>query len=342
MSLERFRAYIDLSRIHGTPIIIGIFSIGLISGIALSSPFTYLLSAVIIFFFKTSGAVLNDLTDYDLDSLDPTLQNKPIQSGLIKKREAFVYFLFCFISGLILSIISLPIIATLILLTALGISYAYNIWGKFFPVTFEILFPISMGLLVISGSFVSGGPTQITLLLSVIVYVAFIIGQWINSVRDAEVDISSNVGSIAALDLFDPLNPKRKTSITYIAGYILWAIYTITLLVPFIFSLVSIIYLPIVIGIHSIVTLSIFWLMFKGKTRKDFNKALVFDVVSCWFVIPFYLIEKEGLLAPFALLCFVVIGTFLAIFTERASQYKITITKNKIQSLNEDLAYQNN
>lgn len=332
MSWKRFQAFIDLSRVHGTPIIIGVFLVGIISGIKVTSLTDYIISIIILFFFKTSGAVLNDLTDFDMDSLDPVLQNKPIQTGLIKKREAWIYSILCLISGLALSIVSLPFLTTLLLLIILGVSVIYSLWGKFFPVTFEVLFPISMGTLVIAGSFVSGGPTQLTLLLSVIVYTAFIFGQWINSIRDVEVDIVANVGSIATLDSFNPKDPCKKTSITFIAGYIIWCMYTIALLMPFFLSVVQLFYLPFVILIHFIITYLIFRWVFKANSREDFNKILVFDVVSCWFPVSLYIIDQAGWVASFGLLTFIVIGTFLAIGIEKASQYKIAISYYKTKS----------
>jgi 4-hydroxybenzoate polyprenyltransferase len=333
MSWNRFQAFIDLSRIHGTPIIIGVFLVGIISGINVTSLNNYIISIIILFFFKTSGAVLNDITDFDMDSLDPVLQNKPIQTGLITKREAWIYFILCFISGLSLSILFLSFLTTLLLIVILGVSVTYSIWGKFVPVTFEVLFPISMGALVIAGSFVSGGPTQLTLLLSVIVLTAFIFGQWINSIRDVEIDIVAKVGSIASLDFFNPNNPRKKTCVTFIAGYIIWCMSTVALLMPFFFSVVQFFYLPFVILTHSIITFLIFRWVFVANSRRDFNKILVFDVVSCWFPVLLLIMDKGGWVLSFGFLSFIVIGTFVAISIEKASQYKIAIIYNKSNSL---------
>jgi len=342
MNLERLRAYIDLSRIHGTPIIIGIFLTGIISGIALSSPFIYIVSAVIIFFFKTSGSVLNDLTDFELDSLDTTLKNKPIQSGVISKRNAWIYLGFCFFAGLLLSVLFLPYQATILTLFALGLVYIYNFKGKFMPLGLELLFPLSMFILVIAGSYVAGGPNQITLLLAFMLFLTNVFAQWINSLRDIECDKRSNVGSIAVLDSFTHSDPNKKISVTYICGYILWIFYTFSLIWPFALGILPFIYIPLILIIHGLNTILIFKWTLKSTTRKQFNKILIYQVISYWVPIPIYLLNLRGIILSIGLLFFVLFGTILAILLEKGSQYKITITKSNIQPIPDDSIGQNN
>lgn len=336
MPLEKLRAYIDLSRIHGTPIIIGVFLTGILSGMNETSPFIYLVSAIVIFFFKTSGAVLNDITDFELDSLDPTLRNKSIQSGVISKRNAVIYLVFCFFVGLVLSVLFLPYQAIILVIFALGLVYIYNLKGKFIPLGFELIFPISMFILVIAGSYVAGGPNQITFLLAFMFFLTSVFAQWINSLRDIECDKRSNVGSIAVLDSFTHSDSNKKVSITYICGYILWIIYTFSLIWPFVLGILPLVYIPIILIIHVLNTILIFRWTLKSTIREHFNKILIYQVLSCWLPVPMYLLNLRGLLPSIGLLIFIIIGTLLAIVLEKHSQYKIAIVKDSIQPMPDD------
>lgn len=328
MSRERLRAFIDLNRLHGTSFTIGIFLIGVISGMSIPSFSTFLIAIIIIFFLKTSVSVLNELIDFDMDSLDPVLQNKPIQLGLIKKREAWIYFVLCFISGLTLSILYFTSIATIILILILGLGYFYNIWGKYIPIAFDFIFSISMLLLVISGSYVSSGPTQLTILLGFITFGAGLIAQWINSLRDIDCDRVAKVGSIAVLDMFDPKDIQKKTSITFVYGYIIIGIYTFSLIWPFILLVVSFVYLPFVLMIYLISIILLFKWLFKASSKRDFNKIFVYQLVPFWLLIMIFLIDQVGWSASLGLITFVFIGTLLAIALEKDTQYKIAFSEH--------------
>jgi len=327
MRLEKLRACIDLSRVHGTPIIMGIFLVGILSGRGQVGFTDLLLGAVVIIFYKTSGAVLNDLTDFELDSRDPTLKNKPLQSGAISKRSARAYLAFCFLTGFTLSVVFLPSAATGMAVLALCLGYAYNLWGKFGPVTFELLFPASMGILVLAGSFVSGGPTPVTFVLAYIIFLANVFAQWINALRDLDCDRQNGVGSLAAMVSLSAENGGKRDPVRQF-GQFVWMMYTMSLILPFALHLLPWAYLFPVLAIHGAVSVAIYTALSKATTRRDFNIVLVIHVVACWFPIPFFLLDKEGFVAPTGLMLFVVLGTFLAIAAEKKSQYKLALAGN--------------
>jgi len=319
METGKLRAFMDLSRIHGSPIIIGFCLLGMLSAAGTPSILDFLPIIIIGFIFKSAGSVHNELVDLDADSRDPMLQKKPIQAGLISKREARIYMLCSLAAGAAMSILFFPPAVSGLLFLAVGVIFIYNAWGKYVPVLYELLFSTSMTLLLLAGALLAGGPTRLTAVLALTVFTSSIFAQWLNGCRDLDCDKNAGVASIPSLQA----RCSGHDDINVLTGVVIWVLYTFSLLLPFIFCVIRLVYLPLTLGIHAGTSISLFRGLHRAATRSMFNRLLVFQVVAYWFMVPIFLVEKAGWAASLGLSAFTILGTILAIAAEKATQYKL-------------------
>ncbi|MBM4249871.1 MAG: hypothetical protein FJ149_10670 [Euryarchaeota archaeon] len=322
MSGGKLRAFIDLSRVHGSPIITGFFLAGMLSGAAVPHVSYFILAAVVGFLFKSAGSVHNELLDLDMDARDPVLRKKPIQAGIISRREARGYLAGCLLAGTAASLLFFPPVVTGLVLLAAGLIFFYNALGKFVPVAYEMLFAASMAILVIAGAFLAGGAGKLTYVLAFTVFCANLLAQWLNGCRDIETDRPAGVASLPAL--FEG-RPDGRT-LTALSGAAIWTLFTGSLLLPFLLSVLGAVYLPWTLGIHAGISFHLFRGLPAASSRRAFNRLLVVQVVAFWLIVPVFLVDAAGWAAVFGLCLFTMLGTVVAIAAEKATQYKLAFS----------------
>ncbi len=319
MSGGKLRAYLDLSRIHGTPVIIGFFMAGMLSGAAIPPFWYFILAALVGFLFKSAGSVHNELSDLDLDAADPILRKKPIQAGIISRREARAYMGACLLSGTALGLLLFPPVTAGMVLLAAGLIFFYNAVGKYVPVAYEMVFPASMAMLVLAGAFLAGGPGRETAVLAFTVFCANIFAQWLNGCRDIGPDRAAGVASLPAICAGTPGGRAGTAA----SGALIWVMYSLSLLLPFLLSVLKVVYLPWTLGVHAGTSLYLLRGLPMASSRSAFNRILVIQVVAFWLIVPVFLVDTAGWAAVSGLCLFTMLGTVMAIAAEKATQYKL-------------------
>ena len=324
MGWDRLRAWIDLSRIHGTPFIIGVFMAGMLSGPDARPLCCFAVSFFIIFFFKTAGAVYNEITDLGLDARDHAHRTKPIQSGKISVAAAKVYVALCIAAGTVLATVFLPFAATLLIIVAFLITCVYSSWGKFKPVAFETLFPLAITIVFVAGAVTGGGLSERGLFLSFVVFTAVMHGQWLNELRDVSADRRGGAGSFAVRSGFDPRTGKSGLGRNIAFGGLIWLCHIVSVLAIFYLELASCRRGLVVLGLMALTTLVIYHNPRALFGRRHNNKVMTTQVVGSLVIIAMLLIDRAGLARAGGLVAFVVFGTVFAVLLERG-QYKTAL-----------------
>lgn len=89
--------------------------------------------------------IFNDICDSEKDASHPVKRLRPLPSGAVSRRSAFVLALLLVLSGLVLAVSMMPKLLLYIVLY-IAVTIAYSIWLKKFPVI--DLFCISTGFLI--------------------------------------------------------------------------------------------------------------------------------------------------------------------------------------------------
>ena len=143
-----YKAYIRLARLH-RPIPIWLLLFPCWWGVALASPavppplllLLFLCGALLM---RSAGCVYNDIIDQDLDAKVRRTAIRPLASGELSSKEAFIFLFFLLVCGALI-LFSLPLPVVLTGFVALGLVFLYP-WMKritywpqlFFGVTFNI------------------------------------------------------------------------------------------------------------------------------------------------------------------------------------------------------------
>jgi 4-hydroxybenzoate polyprenyltransferase len=121
--------------------------------------------------FHIYGFVLNEWSDIEVDRASSDLQEKPLVSGMVSLGEAKWTAIGAGLATFpILALVTLDPPTHMILLGALAMAAAYDLWGKRFPL--DVLLAGSLTLLLLTGAMALGGfdpnyAPHVTLLLCV-------------------------------------------------------------------------------------------------------------------------------------------------------------------------------
>ncbi len=108
--------------------------------------------------------VLNDLHDVEQDRLHPVKKNRPIASGHVREKVAWVFFVtLAFVSGVLAYNLSEGAFLTLFFYLIVNMFYSFGL--KHIPVVELVLVPVSYVLRVLAGAVVVGVPLSSWIIL---------------------------------------------------------------------------------------------------------------------------------------------------------------------------------
>lgn len=201
-----FSRFLRLARIHQPtgiwllflPCLFGVF-------LAIKEPSSHdfnSISYIIFLFFigsiimRSAGCIINDLIDREFDAQVERTKNRPLATGEISHREAFVFLLILLLLGLIILMqFNLPTIFSGFLALTLIISYPMMKRITYYPQVFLGLtfnFGIIMGSLAITGSI---GYATILLYISATIWT--VIYDTVYAFQDIENDLQVGIKSTA-------------------------------------------------------------------------------------------------------------------------------------------------
>lgn len=190
------------------------------------------------FFGHCYGFALNDIVDYKIDRLSDELRDRPLVSGKISLRNAWIFtiaMLFMSIATAIYIAILYSNYLSIILLIASAISITiYDFISKRFP-AMDIFVATGILLLILYGAYTVGKPIELTAIVASLGTLQVLFMQFIaGGLKDAEHDYKGNARTLA-IKLGVRVENKRLfvPAKFKLLAYTLQAIYLILLFYPF-------------------------------------------------------------------------------------------------------------
>ena len=133
------------------------------------------------------GFVLNDYADVEVDKKLSELENKPLVSGVIPKRNALVIIVVTAVCAYVLTVMFFFSMLSLILLTSAAIlNGIYNVYGKKFPGS-DFVLSGSLALFCLFGA--STFSTHFTNVVYIVSLLLFVEGVFLNAVEGGVKDV---------------------------------------------------------------------------------------------------------------------------------------------------------
>jgi len=214
--MNKFFAYLDLTRAHFAPAWPLIFCAGLMTGFATYGGFSWIIlfKAILIAFFGfEAGFVLNDYVDRDYDKKDVEKNrltryfrpfgSRPLSSGLISPKSAlFLFFILFLITSAI--IFTLPFPNNFYVFVLMFYSYVLEVFYQIkkrkqkFPWS-QILGRTDFGLFMTAGYLCVGKPDLTALMLFLFFYPLALVHLAVNDLIDIKNDIARGMNSVPIL-----------------------------------------------------------------------------------------------------------------------------------------------
>ncbi|MEM3393567.1 MAG: UbiA family prenyltransferase [Candidatus Methanomethylicia archaeon] len=186
--------------------------------------------------FSLTGAsmVINDIYDYEVDLINAP--KRPIPSGILKIKEAWIYGLTLSLLGII-SAYMINQYCLIIALTSFVISILYNVHFKKYGLIGNFMVSFCVAMPFIFGAYAVGGGSKILLTFSITAFLVNTSREVIKGIADVEGDIKRQVKTVA-------IEYGIKTART--VAILLFILAIIAAIVPIIFKWVSWLYVPII------------------------------------------------------------------------------------------------
>ncbi len=231
------REYLKLSRSFNAGLtavapVLGAFSCGE------ERLFNLFLFFMIGFFGHCYGFALNDIVDYRIDRLSDELKDRPLVSGKISLRNAWIFTIaMLFISMAIAVYVAFLYsnFLSLALLAASAVSITvYDFISKKYP-AMDIFVAGGILLLILYGAYTVGKPTKLTAIVASLGTLQVLFMQFIaGGLKDVEHDYAGNARTLAIKLGVRVENKKLFIPASFKAlAYILQAVYLILLFYPF-------------------------------------------------------------------------------------------------------------
>jgi len=233
-----------------------------------------------------TAMIVNDYWDRSIDAIN--MPERPIPSGLVSVREALFLAIILSIVGLVIALLTNGA-CFIVAIVSLLISIVYNVKGKQmglignFMVSACIAVPLLYGGFIYQGWNVHFNRLGLLLLFDLIIFLANTGREIIKGIVDVEGDRIRSVKTIAI---------RYSPRIASIMGILFFLAATILSVFPWIYGMVSWIYLPIVMFSNGgfIVSSVILW--------KDYSKGTVIKVknmILIWMIIGLLAFAMGGL-----------------------------------------------
>jgi len=153
------------------------------------------------FFGHVYGFVVNDILDFKIDKLSSEIRDRPLISGTISIRNAWIFAIVSMILSLIIasflsvhyySFLAMPLIVA----SALSIT-AYDFISKKYP-AMDVFVGAGIFLLILYGAMSVGKPTELAWIVVVLGTIQVLFMQFIaGGLKDAENDYSAKANTLA-------------------------------------------------------------------------------------------------------------------------------------------------
>ncbi|RLF47503.1 MAG: hypothetical protein DRN20_05865 [Thermoplasmata archaeon] len=333
--MGRVRTYLMLGRVMSAMLTAGIAVVGSCSSTTMPTLKDFIGFLILGFFFHAFGGAFNEICDYELDSLVPEISHKPLVSGKVTMKGAFAFVLLTIFAPLIALAYFFPKPMAIVFF---ALSYAmaayYDYKGKYTPMAFELALGATFFLWAYFGAFATGRPTPLTAVVATFIFLFAVYINWGNAMKDVETDRMLKVPTRPVvwgyrhhhkITIRDPnaqyaIAIKGAQFATYLMPFIFYLYF------PQQFQFRHIYYsLPLYVWIFIIIGIPtqgyVIYKIFGRHTRVEWTDYIVMDIMLTWFLFPFLVVDKIGVLYAlglfflpflwFMLVVYALYGTFM-------------------------------
>jgi 4-hydroxybenzoate polyprenyltransferase len=278
-----------------------------------------LTSLTIIFFIGLSahiyGFALNHYMDIEVDRLINQISKRPLVSGSISKRNAFIFIFLVFLSGFILTFYFYGIKLFLMYLIGIYLASIYDVYSKRISGMDFILAAAVITGVLFGAATVSFNFTNIVLIFCALAFLQTLnLNLIAGGVKDADHDyifhskhISTRLGVRVENGVF--YIPKSFKFLAYLFGLS----YALIVLIPVIFKIIKLhaFLFFILVGINVLFFIITFKMLnLKSFERQEVRKYVVLQYSINWLNIPILLMS----VSPWAglLICYPIFGLIIS------------------------------
>lgn len=288
--------YAQLGRIFGSLLTASCALIGYLSGAPdLEQAFGNLgaarLTALILVAILAHivGATCNELAGMQEDASVPELKRKPLVSGRVSQRAAWIYAGIAGLASISISYMVLGLRPTIPLILGIGIGAYYNFWGKYTAWAYEGSLGLGIATGMMVGAFSGGGITPLFMITASIVFLEVTFCQWLGGIKDVETDRRQGIPTRAVIWGYTLERRLRLTEANFVLAIglkgAIVCCYLIPLLAPEHFAM-STIYQRLALWVAAPTQGVTLLLLLLGKTRLWFTRIIVFDLAITWLMAP--------------------------------------------------------
>lgn len=206
--LEKLRSFADIGRTQGITTSASIAIVGALTSTAPVEWYHIIFFTIISIVAHMALNTYIALGDIELDAHTYVPSRNPVSSGIISKKEAFLFVyggtLFCiFLVAILFFFLDSysVIMCFLCLLPAYGSLIWYGWKGKKYLFSYDFSFSVSYSFFILFGVYAIGGlPTIYTwIFMGVVIFAATAFAQWENGLKDVDADRSVGVKSFAVV-----------------------------------------------------------------------------------------------------------------------------------------------
>lgn len=196
--VKSIKDYLKLGRLFGAATTYACILIGALTSTANVTLLDAGKLLLIAIFSHAFMGAMNEYCNIEEDKNNPQYRYKPLVRGDITPRNALIFILFCFIMMILLSVVFYPTLLSLIaIFLAAVVGTFYNIKGKYIAWTYDFILSSGASFLVIYGATTRGEITSITIVAAICAFFIVVYSQWINGMKDVDIDRKFNVPTTA-------------------------------------------------------------------------------------------------------------------------------------------------
>ena len=320
--LKSVKTYLKLGRLFGATNTWGAIFIGAVTSSTLPGLSDAFKLLIISLFAHAYIGSINEYWHIEEDKKNPQYQYKPLVKGDINSKNALLFIFFCYIMMIATSAFFYPnLISFFSIVIAALFGTIYTIKGKYVAWAYDITPSVGAAFLVIYGASSVGGVTLVTIFASLCAFMISIYSEWIDGMKDVDIDKKFNVPTTAVrwgyshdkpLSLyFSKIKKEIGSSIVigdpnliYFIG--IEVIFDIVYLMPFFLGLLSANYFYIFLFFGAPMQIYLTYKLFGIQNKETLRKHPLFFLSTSMFLAFNLVVDKITIWGVILILLFII------------------------------------
>jgi len=319
--IKSIKDYLKLGRLFGATNTWGAIFLGAITSTIVPNILDAIKLLFVAIFAHAYIGALNEYWHIKEDKKNPQYEYKPLVKGDITPKNALIFLCFCFIMAIIFSIVFYPNLLSLsALILAALFGTIYTVKGKYIAWAYDLTPSVGAAFLVIYGALAIGGITYITIIAALCAFFISIYSEWIDAMKDVDIDRKFNVPTTAVrwgythdkpLSIYF-FNKRKNSNSPYLIGdpnllYFIGIVIAIDIIysLPFFFGLLTRTYFYIFLFIGVPLQIFLIYKLFGKQDKESLRKHPLYFLGGAMFLAFVLVIDKIMIWGVLVILAFI-------------------------------------